>query len=95
MFRTGSKYISAMSISTDHFDSDGPGEPPSDAGFVTWDTEAEVSCPWCGELVTIGLDPGSGAVQTYVEDCQICCRPWMVSVVYDQGGLAQVEVEPA
>jgi hypothetical protein len=33
-----------------------------------WDIEAEVSCPYCGETVTIGLDPGGGAIQTYVED---------------------------
>jgi hypothetical protein len=84
-----------MSISTDDFGPEDPGEPLSDSAFVIWDTEAEVSCPCCGELVTIGLDPGGGAVQAYVEDCQICCRPWRVSVVYDQAGLAQVELEPA
>jgi hypothetical protein len=84
-----------MSLSTDDLEPEDPGEPLSEAEFISWDTEAEVSCPWCGELVTIGLDPGSGAVQAYIEDCQICCRPWRVSVVYDDGGLAEVEVEPA
>ena len=47
------------------------------------DTEAEVICPYCGEVVEIGLDPGNGAAQEYVEDCQVCCRPWQVHVHYD------------
>ncbi len=83
-----------MATATDDFDPEDPGEPP-EAAFDTWDTQAEVCCPCCGEMVTIGLDPGGGAVQAYIEDCQICCRPWRVRVVYDHGGLAQVEVEPA
>jgi hypothetical protein len=61
----------------------------------TWDTEAEVMCPYCGEGVTIGLDPGGGRVQTYVEDCQVCCQPWHVHLEYDRDGGARVEVEPA
>ena len=59
----------------------------------TWDIEAEVSCPHCGETVIIGLDPGGGSDQTYVEDCQVCCRPWQVHVHYDDDGLARVWLE--
>ncbi len=63
--------------------------------MVTWDAEAEVVCPYCGELVTIGLDPGGGRLQTYVEDCQVCCQPWQVTVHYDRNGGAVVEVDTA
>jgi hypothetical protein len=49
------------------------------------DTEAEVVCPYCGEVIEIGVDPGSGAHQEYVEDCEVCCRPWHVSVTFDEG----------
>lgn len=62
-------------------------------GDGTADTTAEVSCPYCGEMVEIALDPGSGAVQQYVEDCQVCCRPWTVTVHYAEDGAATVEVE--
>jgi cysteine-rich CPXCG protein len=62
-------------------------------GDGTADTSAEVSCPYCGELVEIGLDPGSGAVQEYVEDCQVCCRPWRVLVRYRADGGATVTIE--
>ena len=63
-------------------------------GDGTADTEAEVACPHCGEVVLIALDPGSGASQEYVEDCQVCCQPWIVNVVYNDQGLAEVSVTP-
>ncbi len=53
---------------------------------------AEVVCPACGEGVEILLDPGSGPRQEYVEDCQVCCRPWVVRVRYATDGRATVEV---
>lgn len=62
-------------------------------GDGTADTEAEVTCPYCGEVVMITLDPGSGAEQEYVEDCEVCCRPWMVRVNYQEDGAALVELE--
>ncbi len=76
-----------MISSPDPLDDDFP------LGDGTADTEAEVTCPYCGESVTIALDPGSGAAQEYVEDCQVCCRPWTVRVNYDGDGAATVEVE--
>ena len=62
-------------------------------GDGTADTAAEVHCPYCGEVNEIGLDPGSGASQDYVEDCQVCCRPWRVLVTYGPGGAADVLLE--
>ena len=56
------------------------------------DTEYTVHCPYCGEAVEIALDPGSGATQSYVEDCQVCCQPWRVSVEYAEDGSAEVSV---
>ena len=62
-------------------------------GDGTADTEARVLCPHCGAPNEVGLDPGSGARQSYVEDCQVCCRPWRVRVEYDGDGSARVSVE--
>lgn len=64
-------------------------------GDGTADTSAEVACPCCGEAVEIAIDPGSGDRQQYVEDCQVCCRPWQVSVTYGPDGAADVSVEAA
>lgn len=54
--------------------------------------EAQVSCPYCGEMVEIALDPGGSAVQDYVEDCQVCCRPWRVHVRWGRDGTAEVSL---
>jgi hypothetical protein len=68
-------------------------DPPDSPDETVLSTEAEVTCPYCGELVTIALDPGGGRSQSYVEDCQVCCQPWRVSVSYDERGVADVWVE--
>src|SRR2546428_1655544 len=47
------------------------------------ETEADVTCPHCGETMTITLDPGGGRAQEYVEDCQVCCRPWRGGLWFD------------
>jgi hypothetical protein len=63
-----------------------------DADF---DADSEVTCPYCGETITVLLDPGSGSTQEYVEDCEVCCRPWRVRVKYNRAGRATVHVDPA
>lgn len=63
-------------------------------GDGTADTEAQVICPWCFQPAHIGLDPGSGSSQEYIEDCPVCCRPWHVVVRYVADGTASVSIEP-
>lgn len=53
---------------------------------------AEVVCPYCGELVEIALDPGGDRVQEYVQDCDVCCRPWMVRARWTPDGHVSVEL---
>ena len=64
-------------------------------GDGTADVEGEVTCPYCGEAIVVGLDPGSGHRQDYVEDCQVCCQPWRVHVEYDADGHATVTATAA
>jgi hypothetical protein len=61
-------------------------------GDGTAETETIVHCPHCGEANEVALDPGSGNDQEYVEDCQVCCRPWLMYVKYGRDGMADVEV---
>lgn len=77
-----------MSFPDDDLDEEFP------LGDGTAETGAEVCCPYCGEMNEIALDPGSGSEQDYVEDCQVCCRPWRVTVRYLPDGGADVSVEP-
>ena len=62
-------------------------------GDGTADIGATVQCPYCGEEIEITLDPGSGDSQEYVEDCEVCCNPWRVTVSYHEGE-ADVSVTP-
>lgn len=73
---------------------DDPLEEAFPLGDGTVETEATVVCPYCHQAAEIGLDPGSGSVQDYVEDCQVCCRPWRVGVRYLADGTAHVRIEP-
>jgi hypothetical protein len=61
-------------------------------GDGTADTEATVVCPYCGEPVVISLDPSEAPVAEYVEDCQVCCQPWAVRVIFHSDGHADVAV---
>ena len=69
----------------DDLDSDFP------LGDGTAETSADVVCPYCAESVTIAVDPGGGSVQQYVEDCEVCCNPWQVTVRFVEG-IAMVEL---
>jgi len=64
-----------------------------EAGDERLDDEAEVTCPYCGEIVAIQIDPAGGESQDYVQDCEVCCRPWHVQVRF-VAGAAEVLVEP-
>jgi hypothetical protein len=52
-------------------------------------TEKPISCPYCGEIITILVDD-SLPEQQYVEDCQVCCRPIVMTVSIDANGDAAV-----
>lgn len=82
----------------DDADDDDDDDADLDEAFPLGDGVADltalVHCPYCGEPVEIALDPGSGSTQEYVEDCQVCCQPWRVSVQYDEAGGADVSVSP-
>jgi hypothetical protein len=57
-------------------------------------TERDVSCPFCGEAITLLVDASAGA-QTYIEDCQVCCRPMQVTVEGDDGEIESLKVDCA
>jgi hypothetical protein len=55
---------------------------------------AEVSCPYCGETITLFLDL-SVEEQSYIEDCSVCCQPMTVSYTAADGELQYVSVDVA
>ena len=48
-------------------------------------SEQHISCPYCGEGISILVDD-SLSEQSYVEDCQVCCRPIVLNVSVDTEG---------
>lgn len=53
---------------------------------------AEYWCAYCGEPNLTFIDWSAGEAQSYVEDCQVCCRPNILSIYIDQ---ATLEIEIA
>jgi cysteine-rich CPXCG protein len=43
-----------------------------------------VACPYCGEEVEIYLEPDVRG--TLVQDCEVCCNPLLLRIVYDNDG---------
>ena len=51
-----------------------------------------VACPYCGESITLQVDPLAGA-QEYIEDCHVCCSPMLVNAGVDEEGAPWAQVE--
>ena len=50
-------------------------------------------CDSCGEEIIIPIDPSGGALQQYVEDCPVCCRPHVLHVEFDPEYGASIRAE--
>ena len=55
------------------------------------ETTAEYQCSYCGEYSTTFVDLSAGFEQSYVEDCQVCCRPNTLNVSVNRDSL-EVEI---
>jgi hypothetical protein len=54
---------------------------------------ADITCPYCGETLSVRLDLSAGS-QSYVEDCQVCCQPIQMGLhLTDEGTLESVSAE--
>ncbi len=45
--------------------------------------EAGFVCAGCGEWNETIVDPSAGRRQHYVEDCQVCCKPNVLSIAWE------------
>ena len=58
--------------------------------------ESGFQCAGCGEWNTITVDDSAGRSQSYVEDCQVCCKPNLLRLEYDsaqEGFVITAELE--
>ena len=42
--------------------------------------ESGFQCAACGEWIETTVDSSAGSKQQYVEDCQVCCQPNVLTV---------------
>ena len=52
-----------------------------------------IQCPYCGEQIEALVD-SSIRRQEYVEDCQVCCKPIMLSISIDDERGACIDARP-
>lgn len=50
-------------------------------------TSAEYDCAFCGESNSTFVDLSAGMYQSYLEDCQVCCRPNILYIQVDENTL--------
>lgn len=48
---------------------------------------AEYICAYCGETNLTFIDFSAGSYQSYIEDCQTCCRPNVLYIRVDEDTL--------
>ena len=41
------------------------------------------SCAFCGEENDVLVDLSGGRRQTFTEDCTVCCRPNLITLVFE------------
>jgi cysteine-rich CPXCG protein len=44
-----------------------------------------ISCPYCGEPIVVEPEPSDDTIE-YIEDCDVCCRPIVITVTYSEEG---------
>ena len=49
------------------------------------EVEKFFKCPYCFEKISMILDVTVETQQTYIEDCEVCCRPIQVQYLTDNG----------
>lgn len=56
--------------------------------------EHAFTCPYCWESVSVLVDP-SVEEQTYIEDCEVCCRPIRIRVRTRRREVVSFEATPS
>ncbi len=54
--------------------------------------EHHFQCPYCWQDISMLLD-SSVSNQSYIEDCEVCCNPIQLRVVFQNKELIEFEVD--
>ena len=56
-------------------------------------SEQPYNCPYCGELLTLLIDPSGGDSQTFTIDCEVCCHPIAIHLELQDGEVQEFSAE--
>ena len=59
------------------------------------ENEYEFSCPYCGEKLLIGIDVTGGERQSFIYDCEVCCRPIQIHFELKEDEVSNFTAEPS
>jgi len=56
--------------------------------------DAGFACGYCGEWNDTTVDGSVGGGQSYIEDCQVCCRPNVLRIELDaEDGSTRIDAQ--
>ncbi len=50
-------------------------------------------CPYCASMISTLVDPSGGDEQSFTIDCEVCCRPIVITLTLEEGGVADFNAE--
>jgi hypothetical protein len=57
------------------------------------ENDCEFLCPHCGEPVSIRVDKTAGEEQSFIYDCEVCCRPIKIQFEVEEGEIINFTAE--
>ncbi|HLP77231.1 MAG TPA: CPXCG motif-containing cysteine-rich protein [Candidatus Paceibacterota bacterium] len=57
------------------------------------ETSESIQCPFCGQESCVTIDTAQ-AFQRFTSDCEVCCRPFEVTVECEDGEILSLDVVP-
>ncbi len=61
---------------------------------MEFESEKFFTCPYCAESISMLLESLYGS-QTYIEDCEVCCKPIKLSFKVENDEIIAVNAERA
>jgi hypothetical protein len=59
------------------------------------EVEQFFQCPHCLEDISMIIDPSVDGAQSYTEDCEVCCRPILLSYEAENGEILDFQAQPS
>lgn len=57
------------------------------------EVEKKFRCPYCHQKISMMLDVSIDEVQSYIEDCEVCCRPIQLTFSSEHGKLTSFSAD--